>query len=106
MSDPRPPSPRGPSRRTFLGGAGAAALGITGLTATTAGPALAAPRGLAASAAAPRPYFPSDVTRIPATASLPDLFAFFSPVASPDRGGRVTDASQWPARAAELSDLL
>jgi hypothetical protein len=75
-----------PSRRTFLGGVGAAAL-------------LAAHRGPAGSTVAPRPYFPSDVTKIPPTLSLPDLFTFFG-------GGRVTRPSQWPARRAELSDLL
>src|SRR5205085_10179794 len=51
-------------------------------------------------------YFPADVTQIPPTASLPDLFRFFSPLASPNRRGRVTRASDWPARAAELSDLM
>jgi hypothetical protein len=55
---------------------------------------------------APRAYFPADVTKIPPTASLPDLFRFFSPLANPDRHGRVTRASEWPARAAELSDLM
>jgi hypothetical protein len=101
----------------FLGGVGAAALGISALEATTADPARAAQQGLrsaqqdslppiAGDAIAPRAYFPSDVTRIPPTATLPDLFAFFSPVASPDGSGRVTDASQWPDRAAELSDLM
>ncbi len=112
MSGPRPPARRNPSRRTFLGGVGAAALGMTALEPATAGKALAAESGRASArlaagnTIAPRPYFPSDVTRIPREASLPDLFTFFSPIASPDRGGRVTDASQWPARAAELSDLM
>jgi hypothetical protein len=90
----------------FLGGVGAAALTVAASEATTAGRALAAPPGLAASAVAPRPYFPADVTQIPATSSLPDLFTFFSPMASPDRSGRVTRPWQWPARAAELSDLM
>jgi hypothetical protein len=110
MSGPRPPARRNPSRRTFLGGLGAAALGVTALDATTSGTARAAQLGLAsartAATPAPRPYFPSDVTRIPPTTSLPDLFAFFSPAASPDPSGRVTRASQWPDRAAELSDLM
>lgn len=108
MSGP-PRAPRGLSRRMFLGGAGAAALGITALEAAAAGPARAgvAQGGLASgNAIAPRPYFPSDITQIPPTAGLPDLFTFFGPAASPARGGRVTDASQWPARAAELSDLM
>ncbi len=117
MCDPRPPARRNPSRRMFLGGVGAAALGITALEAATAGTARAAqpglasvqpasPPSLAGNTAAPRPYFPSDVRQIPPTASLPDLFTFFSPAASPDRSGRVTRASEWPARAAELSDLM
>ncbi|WP_157435906.1 hypothetical protein [Actinospica robiniae] len=38
---------------------------------------------------------------MPSTGSLPDLFAFFEP-----GRGRVTRASEWPARAAELSDLM
>lgn len=116
MSGPRPPARRHPSRRTFLGAAGAAALGISALEAATAGRALAAQPGLASAkpaspphpgnAAAPRPYFPSDVTQFPATASLPDLFTFCSPAASPHRSARVTGPSQWPARRAELSDLM
>jgi hypothetical protein len=104
---------RYPSRRTFLEGVGAAALGMTAAQAATAGAARAAPPSLASgsasaagSAVAPRAYFPSDVTRIPATASLPDLFTFFGPAASPDRSGRVRRAADWPARAAELSDLM
>jgi hypothetical protein len=117
MSIPHPPARRSPSRRTFLGGVGAAALGIPALDAITARPARAAQQGLrsaqqaalpslAGDAIAPRPYFPADVTQIPPTAGLPDLFTFFSPVASPDGSGRVTGPSQWPARAAELSDLM
>lgn len=115
MSVPRPPERRNPSRRIFLGGA--AALGVTALEAARAGSARAAQPGpasappasapaLAGNTAAPRPYFPSDVRQIPPTASLPDLFTFFGPVASPDPSGRVTTASQWPARAAELPDLM
>ncbi|MBV9447043.1 MAG: hypothetical protein JO345_14265 [Streptosporangiaceae bacterium] len=110
MSGPRPPARRNPSRRMFLGGVGAAALGITAWETTTAGAALAAqpasPPAPAGNTIAPRPYFPSDVTQIPPTSSLPDLFTFFSPVASPDHSGRVTRPSEWPARAAELSDLM
>lgn len=113
MSGPHPPPRRNPSRRTFLGGVGAAALGFTVLDATTARGALAAGAGAraragasAAQAIAPRPYFPSDVTRIPATGSLPDLFTFFSPIASPNHSTRVTRPWEWPARAAELSDLM
>jgi hypothetical protein len=108
---------RYPSRRTFLEGAGAAALGMTVAQAATAGAARAAPPGLASgpasgsaspagSAVAPRAYFPSDVTRIPATASLPDLFTFFGRAASPRPDGKVRSAADWPARAAELSDLM
>jgi glucuronyl esterase-like protein len=117
MSGPRTPEWRNPSRRTFLGGVGAAALGFAALEAATAGAARAAQPGLASAqrvsapppagnATAPRAYFPSDVTQIPPTASLPDLFTFFSPIASPDHSGRVRRASDWPARAAELSDLM
>jgi hypothetical protein len=97
----------------FLGGVGAAAFGITALEAAKAGPALAAQPGLAgdtrfaaAPAIAPRPYFPSDVTQIPPSVSLPDLFTFFGPSASPNPWGRVTRPAEWPARAAELSDLM
>jgi hypothetical protein len=97
----------------FLGGVGAAALSITALESVTAGTARAAQSGLASAqpasvtaAVAPRAYFPSDVTQIPPTASLPDLFTFFSPIASPNHSGRVTRASEWPARAAEMSDLM
>jgi hypothetical protein len=103
MSGPREPARHHPSRRTFLGGAGAATIGLAALTAP--GRALAAQRGLAGNLAgntvAPRPYFPSDVTKIPPSVSLPDLFTFFSP-----GSGRVTRPQEWPARAAELSDLM
>ena len=108
MSGPRPPARGNPSRRIFLGGVGAAVAGIAAFDATSPRRALAAQAAsttttttdaAAGSAVAPRPYFPSDVTQIPATASLPDLFTFF-------RGGKVTSAAEWPARAAELSDLM
>jgi hypothetical protein len=102
MSGQRPSHWRYPSRRLFLGGAGAVALGAA-LEATAASPALASPAG---NAAAPRPYFPADVTQIPATTSLPDLFTFFGPAAGAPHGGRVTQAWQWPARRAELTDLM
>ncbi|MBO0833319.1 MAG: hypothetical protein J2P29_15260, partial [Actinobacteria bacterium] len=117
MSGPGPRARRNPSRRTFLGG-GAAALGITALQATTASKVLAVQPGLvsaklassasltAGSTVAPRPYFPSDVTKIPPLASFPDLFTFFGRTASPNPSGRVTRPSEWPARAAELSDLM
>ncbi len=109
MSDPRPPARGKPSRRMFLGGAGAVA-GIAAFQVTAAGRAIASertsPLSVGGNSAAPRPYFPSDVTKIPPTTSLPDLFTFFSPVAGPDRGRRVTRASEWPARRAELSDLM
>src|SRR5689334_15937240 len=106
MPGARSPEPRHVSRRMFLGGVGAAALGITALETAAAAPAATAasstpPLPQAGGAIAPRAYFPSDVTKIPATTSLPDLFAFFGP----HPGVRVTHASQWPARAAELSDL-
>jgi hypothetical protein len=57
-------------------------------------------------AGAPRPYFPADVTSIPASASLPDLFTFFSPSADPNHSGTVDSAAEWGARRAELSDLM
>jgi hypothetical protein len=98
---------RYPSRRTFLEGAGAAVLGMTVAQAATAGPARASQPGIVGgTAVAPRSYFPADVTQIRATASLPDLFTFFSPAVSPHRSGKVISASDWPARAAELSDLM
>lgn len=117
MPGPRPPARRHPSRRTFLGGA--AAVGLTAAQAAaahsataeaatarmaTARMATAAPAR--AAQPAPRPYFPSDVTQIPPTPSLPDLLTFFSAPASPYQGRRVTRAEEWPARAAELSDLM
>ncbi|HEY3867720.1 MAG TPA: hypothetical protein VGM10_05200 [Actinocrinis sp.] len=109
MPDPRLPARGAVSRRTFLGGVGAAALGIAGLEVAAAGPAAAATQSpssaLAASnAIAPPPYFPTDVTKLPESVGLPDLFAFLGPGSGPGR--RVTQASQWPARAAELSELM
>lgn len=124
MTNPRSDPRVGVSRRMFLGGLGVAALGVSGLeTLTGAGTAWAGTAagsgspgagafgtadalGTAdafgtAGAVAPRPYFPADVTRIAAQGSLPDLFAFFEP-----GRGRVTRASEWPERAAELSDLM
>jgi hypothetical protein len=71
-----------------------------------AGAEAPSPLAAAGTAIAPRAYFPADVTQIPATASLPDLFRFFSPLGSPNGRDRVTRASEWPARAAELSDLM
>ena len=107
MPGAREPEPRHVSRRMFLGGVGAAALGVTALESAAAAPAALAasstsPLPQAGGAIAPRAYFPSDITKIPATTSLPDLFTFFGP----HPGVRVTHASQWPARAAELSDLM
>jgi hypothetical protein len=55
---------------------------------------------------APRAYFPADVSLIPATGSLPDLFTFFSDTADPSRDGRVSNVSEWGARSAELADLM
>lgn len=110
---------RYPSRRTFLEGAGAAVLGMTVAQAATAGPARASQPGIIGgtvggtaggivdgTAVVPRAYFPADVTRIPATTSLPDLFTFFGRAASPRPDGKVLSAADWPARAAELSDLM
>jgi hypothetical protein len=67
---------------------------------------LAVPAGAPPNPGAPRASFPADVTRIPATGSLPDLFAFFDRGADPNRNGRVDGAAEWSARAAELSDLM
>jgi hypothetical protein len=81
----------------------------TGIVAATPGVAsaqAASPPPPTGNTIAPRAYFPADVTKIPPTASLPDLFRFLSPLASPNRHDRVTRASEWPARAAELSDLM
>lgn len=55
---------------------------------------------------APRAYFPADVTDVPATDSLPDLFTFFGAQADPNGNGRVDSADEWDARRAELADLL
>src|SRR5512144_241950 len=71
----------------------------------TSGAVTAAP-GTVPNPGAPRAYFPADVTRIPATSSLPDLFTFFSAGADPNGNGRVDNASEWGARTAELSDLM
>lgn len=73
---------------------------------SVSGGAVTVPAGVAPNPGAPRPYFPADVTQIPATGSLPDLFTFFSATADPNGDGRVGDASEWSARAAELSDLM
>src|SRR5215475_732792 len=68
--------------------------------------AVTAAPGTPPNPAAPRPYFPADVTSIPATSSLPDLFTFFSPRADPNHSGTVDNAAEWGARRAELSDLM
>jgi len=110
MPNPERPASGGVSRRRVLGWMVASAALPTGIVAATPGaasaqaPAPATPTGTAP--IAPRAAFPADVTKIPPTASLPDLFRFFDPAASPNRQGRVTRASEWPARAAELSDLM
>jgi hypothetical protein len=87
-----------------MGGAAIGAALPTGILAVP-GPASAAPAvSPVANAAAPRAYFPADVTQIPRNGSLPDLFAFFGrPATGPDR---VVHASQWPARRSELNDLM
>ncbi|WNB86066.1 hypothetical protein [Cellulomonas sp. ATA003] len=71
-----------------------------------AGGAVVVPPGTPPNPAAPRPYFPADVTQIPATESLPDLFTFLSPTADPNGNGTVDDAGEWDARADELADAL
>src|SRR5262245_6964199 len=112
------------SRRVSVVGAGilAASLALLGFAAPATG---AAPQGgitdspgadssgavtvapgTAPNSGAPRAYFPADVTSIPATGSLPDLFTFFSPSADPNHSGTVDNAAEWGARRAELSDLM
>src|SRR5262245_36018203 len=104
MANPERPAAGGVSRRSVLGWMVASAVALpSGIAAAAPTTARAAPTG---STIAPRAYFPADVTKIPPTASLPDLFRFFSSVGSPNGHDRVTRASQWPARAAELSDLM
>ena len=89
-----------------MGGAAVGAALPAGILATpgvaSAEPAAAA--AAVANAAAPRPYFPADITQIPRNGSLPDLFAFFGRTAT--GADRVVHASQWPARRAELVDLM
>ncbi|MBO0868452.1 MAG: hypothetical protein J2P15_07790, partial [Micromonosporaceae bacterium] len=95
----------------------AASLALLGFAApaTGAGPqggdadnsgAVTVPPGIPPNPGAPRAYFPADVTSIPATGSLPDLFTFFSRSADPNHNGTVDNAAEWGARRAELSDLM
>ena len=105
MPSPERPASGGLSRRSVLGWMLASAALPAGIVAANPR-AASAQAPAAAGAIAPRPYFPADVTKIPPSASLPDLFRFFGPAASPNHHGRVTRASEWPARAAELSDLM
>jgi hypothetical protein len=86
--------------------ASAAALPAGAAAAIPGSAQAASPPAPTGSAFAPRSYFPADVTKIPPTASLPDLFRFFSPLGSPNGRDRVTRASEWPARSSELSDLM
>jgi hypothetical protein len=51
----------------------------------------------------PRSYFPSDVTRIPPTATLRDPFKFFNPGLG--TGGRVVTRADWEERRQEIMDL-
>jgi hypothetical protein len=105
MPNPDRPASGGLSRRSVLGWMAASVALPTGIAAA-ASPGAASAQAPAPSPIAPRAYFPADVTKIRATASLPDLFRFFSPLGSPDGRDRVTRASEWPARASELSDLM
>lgn len=68
--------------------------------------AVTVPPGLPPNPDAPRSYFPADVTKIPATSSLPDLFTFFGRSADPNHNGRVDNPGEWSARRAELADLM
>jgi hypothetical protein len=108
---------RPPARPLILAAGVSAALVVVSLAATALGArtptsptqregAVTVPAGMAPNPAAPRPYFPADVTQIPASGSLPDLFTFFSAEADPNGNGTVDDAGEWAARTAELSDLM
>jgi hypothetical protein len=61
-----------------------------------------------ASAPEGRGYFPlpSELGVFADDVSLPNLFKFLDPSADPDGSGFVDSPEEWPARAAELSDLL
>jgi hypothetical protein len=109
VPSPERPASSGPSRRTVLGWVGGAAIGTALPGGILAAPGVAsaqaaAPAAPVANTAAPRPYFPVDVTQITRNDSLPDLFAFFGRSAT--GADRVVHASQWPARRAELNDLM
>jgi len=94
---------------TFLVVSGLATPAVAAPSQETAGDspgAVTVPPGLASNPNAPRAYFPADVTQIPATGSLPDLFTFFSATADLDGDGRVSNPSEWSARSAELTDLM
>ena len=57
---------------------------------------------------APRTYFPypSELEQLADNFSLPDPFQFFDASADPNGNGTVDSPEEWPARAAELKDML
>lgn len=57
---------------------------------------------------APRTYFPypSELEQLADNFSLPDPFQFFNASADPNGSGTVDSPEEWPARAAELKDML
>ena len=57
---------------------------------------------------APRAYFPypAELEQLPDNFSLPNLFEFFDVSADPNGNGIVDSKEEWPARAAEIKDLL
>ena len=63
---------------------------------------------LAENTEAPRAYFPYpiELENLPDITYLPDLFEFFDASVDPNGNGRVDTPEEWPARAAELRDML
>ena len=52
----------------------------------------------------PRSYFPQNITNLPKTAGLPDLFQFLDSAAGTN--GRVATSADWQNRRGELKDLI
>jgi|GEM_PF-283488 len=52
----------------------------------------------------PRNYFPQNITNLPKSAGLPDLFQFLDPTAGTN--GRVETKADWQERRDELKDLI
>ncbi|MBO7745738.1 bacterial Ig-like domain-containing protein [Paenibacillus sp. MWE-103] len=51
-----------------------------------------------------REYFPTNISKLPSSEGLPDLFKFLDPTKGTN--GYVTTPAEWEQRRAELSDLL